>query len=201
MLVTPRSAVNLGKQINVTSEAFEWVRRNRPDITAADELDGACGVKDCNQPQLDTFPVCEQHAFDIWLEVGFFRMDAHKAAEAHMRKSAVNATKSQILKEHAAIDQVKTDRMQAPGTIYYIQIEDHIKIGFTADLDVRLSAYPPMARLLATHPGTRQTEAELHQRFSHLLSARREWFRVMPEIEVFIANVRERFRQDQRVTV
>jgi hypothetical protein len=191
--------VNLRKQINMTSEALEWVRSNRPDITAADELDGACGVKDCNQPQLETFPVCEDHAFDIWLEVGFFRMDMHKAAGANQRKDSVEKTKSQILKEQIDIAAVKTERQQQPGTIYYLQIEDHIKIGFTTDLDVRLNAYPPMAKLRATHPGTRETEASVHQRFATDLSGRREWFRTSPKLEAYISLVKEKFKQDRRV--
>jgi hypothetical protein len=191
--------VNLRKQINMTSEALEWVRSNRPDITAADELDGGCGVKDCNQPQLDTFPVCEDHAFDIWLEVGFFRMDIGKAAEAHMRRDSVKKSQVDLIKEHLATEAVKVEREQQPGTIYYLQIEDHIKIGFTTDLDVRLAAYPPMARLRATHPGTRQTEASMHQRFATDLSGRREWFRTSPNLEAYISLVKEKFKQDRRV--
>ncbi|UYM26638.1 hypothetical protein SEA_BAUER_89 [Arthrobacter phage Bauer] len=184
----------------MTSEAFEWVRRNRPDITAADVLDGACGVEDCNQPQLETFPVCEQHAFDIWFEVGFFRMDMRKAAEAHVRKDSVEKVKSQMLKEQLDLENYRADRRRQPGTVYYLQIGDHIKIGYTTDLDVRLAAYPPMAKLLATHPGTRQTEASMHQRFAVHLADRREWFRASPEIESHIQTVREQFKQDRRVT-
>lgn len=200
MLVTPRSAVNLGKQINMTSEALEWVRSNRPDITAVDELDGACGVKDCNHAQLETFPVCEQHAFDIWVEVSFFRMELAKAAAAHMRKESIEETKSRIIKEQLDSDRVKDERQQEPGTIYYLQIGEHIKIGYTTNLDVRLGAYPPMAKLLATHPGTRQTESSMHQRFSADISGGREWFRATPEIESHIQGVREQFKQDKRVT-
>jgi len=187
----------------MTSETLEWVRRNRPDIEAVEELDGACGVKNCNRAQFETFPICEQHAFDIWLEVGFFRMDVSKAAGAHIRKGVVEKTKAELINEALGIEKFKAEqranKMQAPGTIYYLQIEDKIKIGYTQDLGNRLKQYPPMARLLATHPGTFQLEADMHRKFSVYLSDRREWFVANAELTAHIERIHKDFKQDKRV--
>jgi hypothetical protein len=87
-----------------------------------------------------------------------------------------------------------------PGTIYYLQVEDKVKIGFTRDLNIRLQAYPPMARLLATHPGTYQLEADMHRKFAHHLTDRKEWFTVSDELTAHLEEVRANFKQDRRVT-
>jgi len=184
----------------MTSEALEWVKRNRPDITPAEELDGVCGVKECNRPQMDTFPVCEDHAFDIWVEVGFLRMDMHKAAAAHMRKVDVQKIKNELIEEALGVIKFKEERQQTPGVIYYLQVEDLIKIGFTRDLHGRLRAYPPMARLLATHPGTFQLEGQMHKKFAHHLADRKEWFTVHVALLEHIERVRKEFKQDKLVT-
>lgn len=65
-----------------------------------------------------------------------------------------------------------------PGWVYYLRVDERIKIGFSTDVRQRMRAYPPTAELLAVHPGTRDTERQMHERFAGHLAQGREWFRV-----------------------
>lgn len=188
----------------MTIETLEWLKNNRPDLAAREELDEWCGVKNCQQPQLDRMPVCEDHAFDIWVEIGFRRMDIIKAANAHRRKESQDEELSRLIKEKLGVEKFLEDRLanskQAPGTIYYLLLEDQVKIGYTADLETRLRSYPPMAKILATHPGTRETEKAMHRKFFNHLANRNEWFYQNEELTLHIDEVRKQFKQDHRVT-
>lgn len=158
-------------------------------------MNGWCGVKDCNQPQLDNMPICENHAFDIWVEVGFRRMDISKAGAAHMRNQDIQKARTELIREKMGVEQYMAERRQAPGTIYYVLIADQIKIGFTTDLETRMKGYPPMAKVLATHPGTRETERQMHDKFAAHLAGGREWFAAHDEIHEHIEQVRQQFPQ------
>lgn len=63
-----------------------------------------------------------------------------------------------------------------PGFIYYILINEQIKIGYSADVTLRMRHYPPGSKLLAVEPGTLHTEKERHQEFGRDLARGREWF-------------------------
>lgn len=76
--------------------------------------------------------------------------------------------------------------------IYFLQPTDGgaIKIGFTEDLDARRRQLErhygcPLA-ILATMPGGREEEAEIHERFDELRLGRTEQFRPAPELMEFI---------------
>lgn len=80
-------------------------------------------------------------------------------------------------------------RREAPtaGHVYFLLSDNLVKIGWASDLDARLKAYSPGARLLAVMPGTKQDEGRMHKKFGDLKTNRREWFtyhpRVMEEVE------------------
>lgn len=84
-------------------------------------------------------------------------------------------------------------RAMNPGWIYYIQIDDRIKIGFSLDVKSRMRAYPPNAHLLAVHPGTKKLEREMHEQFRSALAAGREWFHRAPEVLEHIEQVVAQF--------
>lgn len=73
------------------------------------------------------------------------------------------------------------------GHVYFLLSDNLVKIGWTGDVDRRLSEYGPGARILAVMPGTRKDEGWMHRKFSDLRTNRREWFsyhpRVMEEVE------------------
>ena len=76
--------------------------------------------------------------------------------------------------------------------IYFAQIQatGGIKIGFSDDVPTRLEQLEryygcPMA-LLATMPGDRATETEIHGRFAHIRLGRKEQFRPARDLMEFI---------------
>lgn len=84
-------------------------------------------------------------------------------------------------------------RRQEAGWVYYLLVGDRIKIGYTQDVKQRLRAYPPNSPLLAVHPGTRETEQAMHERFAQYRQAGREWFRDAAELRDHIAVVVDQF--------
>lgn len=84
-------------------------------------------------------------------------------------------------------------RGQQPGWVYYLRIGDRVKIGYSVDVKERMRAYPPGSHLLAVHPGTKQLETEMHQRFAGSRAAGREWFRETPDLTEHIGQVLEQF--------
>lgn len=76
--------------------------------------------------------------------------------------------------------------------VYFIQAVDGgpIKIGYSKDVEARRrmleSAYKRPLAVLATMPGGRKEEAEVHDRFSHLRFGRTEQFRPNAELLEFI---------------
>lgn len=73
--------------------------------------------------------------------------------------------------------------------VYYILVGQHIKIGYTANVTVRLSNYPPNSELLGIEVGDRQREKERHDQFHAYLAYGREWFNDCDEIREHIATL------------
>ena len=83
--------------------------------------------------------------------------------------------------------------------IYFIQSADGgpIKIGYARDIDSRVKALEGQSGkemiVLASLPGGKKDETELHRRFAHLrLDARREQFRPAKDLVDFIGNKKTR---------
>lgn len=178
-------------------EEYAFVSTGRYDLLARESLDEWCGVKDCKNPQWDKLPLCQNHAFDLWTEVEYHRMELRQAGAARMRRQSVEQIRSEIIKERMGVEKFLAEYKQKPGIIYYLQVADQIKIGYTADLPTRMKAYPPMAELLATHPGTRQTERQMHQKFAVKRAARNEWFHPHDKLTEHIELVRTQFSQER----
>ncbi len=76
--------------------------------------------------------------------------------------------------------------------IYFMQSPDGgpVKIGYSGDVEARArqleSHYGKPLAVLATVPGDRAEEAEMHRRFAHLRLGRTEQFRPAPELMDFI---------------
>lgn len=95
-----------------------------------------------------------------------------------------NETVSGLVEAMAPTTDTQPARRAAPvdGTIYFLQSNGYVKIGRTSDLDRRMREYDPAARILAVKPGTRSDERKLHQKFSHLRTARNEWYATAPQV-------------------
>lgn len=120
-------------------------------------------------------PLCDRHVLHVWAQV----QEQHEATVA----------RSQVRLEDDRKAATREERMTAPGTIYYLRVGDHIKVGYASALESRLAAYPPTAELLATHPGTLRDEQRLHKRFAHYRAAGREWYEPHATLMQHIATV------------
>ena len=197
--------VNLRKQDDMSIESLDSFYY-KPDDRPVDLVHGGvCVMKGCREPQFEFhFPTCEKHSWEIWAKLDRRNDSPQEQALAEDKeRSAAKLSDEQFIKRQAEIreeirEMRETSRTQ-PGTIYYLTLEDVVKIGFTRDLNIRLQQYPPMARLLATHPGTFQVESDLHKKFSKYLSARKEWFVIHDELMAHIERVRKEFKQDKLV--
>lgn len=63
-----------------------------------------------------------------------------------------------------------------PAVVYYLQVGELVKIGYTANLMQRMDTYPPDSKLLAVEPGGKDVERDRHRQFHHALGLGREWF-------------------------
>jgi len=90
-------------------------------------------------------------------------------------------------------EQERESRSLIAGWIYYIRVDERIKIGYSTDVKQRMRAYPPHSELLAVHPGTPTLEREMHAQFAGHLAQGREWFRPDDPVMVHIARVVEQF--------
>lgn len=148
---------------------------------------------------LDT-PFCEACALALWavLDEGLPQDAKDAAGGGHvMSYLERKAMADEVQREQ---DQVEADRAHAefmtkPGTIYYLRVGDLVKVGYSADLTQRMKQYPPHAVLLAQHPGTRETERDMHQKLATKLAKGREWFKTCPEVEAHIETVKATYAQ------
>ena len=99
--------------------------------------------------------------------------DSHVAVVVHQ----VQITASPQLAIRSA-----THRSRGNGWIYYLRVEDRIKIGFSTNLAPRLKSYPPASVVLATHEGSMEDEHDLHVRFADDVAETREWFHPSPQV-------------------
>lgn len=134
-------------------------------------------------------PICDAHA-----------KITHREVEAVKRLS--DASVARQVAEHKAALEENTEKIEAgqrvttgpiPGWVYYIQVDDTIKIGYAKDVTNRMRAYPPSAKLLAVEPGTKKTERDRHSHFNAYLAHGREWFRDAPELREWITTLRTEY--------
>jgi hypothetical protein len=70
--------------------------------------------------------------------------------------------------------------------IYFLALDDKVKVGWTSNLEQRMKSYPPHSRLLVTYPGSRADERDLHRTLATSRVAGREWYERTPHIETTI---------------
>src|SRR6218665_3310652 len=145
--------------------------------------------------RVDGYAMCEFHYNQINAhgieQVRAKRPNQVLMDEARRRHKRVEA-------EESRADEVRKARRNQPGFVYYIRMDDLIKIGYASDVARRMRAYPPSAELLAVHPGTQQLEREIHAEFSAFLKRGREWFSPHEKVMEKVAEIRMRFGDPAR---
>lgn len=158
-----------------------------------------CANYSCYNPSgfLDS-PFCDDCIWKLWAHIDSTQTDEHKELarrgwfdEIH-RLNAEDDNRERERQEFLQERQRK-GFMTTPGTIYYLRVGNLIKIGYSIDFEQRLKQYPPNVTLLATHPGTRETERQMHHKFLHRVAKGREWFTPCREIDDHIEDVRSQF--------
>lgn len=140
-----------------------------------------CAFEDCtDRATYHNTPLCREHAAQVWKLV-------EQQEPTEYRQLVLGEVKPVAPKPR------KSYRSNRPGHIYYLQVGDRVKIGFTTDLYRRMTEYPPNAVLLATHPGTPAMEKELHQDFRRYLADGREWFDPNPSLDTHLQKVLEKY--------
>lgn len=84
-------------------------------------------------------------------------------------------------------------RLRRHGFVYFVRAGDFIKIGFAVDVQRRIASLqtgsPMPLTLLATTPGTLDSERAYHKRFDELWE-RGEWFRAVDPLVSFVDGMR-----------
>lgn len=140
----------------------------------------------CDSPAAEwaPFPICAHHAMRLYRS-----MDATLEA----------AQDDPLLMATIGLDAIEDQRTRVKlgslepdpdPVVYFLLIEGLVKIGHTDNLTKRLRSYPPHAQLLATEPGDRSREAQLHREFDDYLLAGREWFTPGPRLRAYIEGLK-----------
>jgi hypothetical protein len=111
---------------------------------------------------------------------------AREAAEAEARevwRSEEHRQENLRRREEAAAD------LERRGLVYFIRINDLIKIGKSLRFEQRLTSFSyPGIKVLATEPGYSIREANLHRQFSSYRHSG-EWFRAAQPLLDYIATL------------
>jgi hypothetical protein len=110
----------------------------------------------------DVVPVCRRHAIEIWKQVQLTLPPAESAIQREARQLADEARRAGV--------------RQQMGWVYFLELDDKIKVGWTSNLEKRLRSYPPHARMVVEYPATRADERDLHRTLRTELVAGREWY-------------------------
>lgn len=114
------------------------------------------------------FPICGRHAAQLYRYLVKLMGEYDSQPLARMQMF-VHALEEQ--QRAAAITKAASSYV-----VYYVQVADLIKIGYTGHLRRRLASYPPTSKLLATELGGERLEHQRHQQFAELLRHGNEWF-------------------------
>ena len=158
-------------------------------------FDEQASRRDCQPRAICTWFDCERLSATE-LDVPLCMIHACAAHHDYVRVTADAQTAEQTALERS-IEKVESGvpldpNDPTPGWIYYIQIDDVIKIGYAKRISQRMRAFPPNATLLAAEPGTKKLEHVRHSLFHVHLAWGREWFHDNPELRDWIAKIIER---------
>ena len=137
-----------------------------------------CCWPQCGNPSYEDAPLCSAHitvAHGMQIRIWNGQEALHKVRA--------------ILTQQEDEPEQTTEPEPIPGTVYYVQIGSHVKIGWTANMEGRMRKYPPNSVLLAQHPGTRKDENRMHRRFAADRTHGREWYVPSASLTRHIANV------------
>lgn len=153
----------------------------------------------CNQSGFLDSPFCADCTWLLWAHLDATFPEDQKEMARQGRIEAIQQKEAEDEAMHQRAEEARAEAerkgfLTSPGMIYYLLVGDLVKIGFTVSLEQRMKSYPPNAKVLATHPGTRETERQMHHKFLHRVAEGREWFTPCAEIDQHIEEVKAQFK-------
>jgi len=141
-----------------------------------------CPIPGCIFPIAEDALVCWQHSLQIWERVQTKHLESAGSAITTESVAARTARQADERKR-------RTQGSLEPGWIYFLTLDDKIKVGWTANLEKRLRSYPPHARMVVTYPASRADERDLHRTLRQSLVAGREWYARTPQVLEYMRDV------------
>lgn len=151
--------------------------------------DGPCRLQVVTTEPL---PLCDEHYASTGLQ-GLKRW--HDAAPPEVTKE-VNRLFNERIAEYLAIEFdsrqiVDPEELESRGVVYFIQSQQLVKIGTSLNVVKRMQEFSvPHITLLATEPGYKRRERQLHLQFRALRVGRREWFKLGEPLTTHINQIR-----------
>jgi len=131
-------------------------------------------------------PFCSTHLAIAWSQMQ--RLRGHpeliQTVEALNAKARADAEAKEAREQAAFL--ARTD-----GQIYFIRLNDLIKVGWSRDIRGRLKSYGASAQLLCHYPATRDDETTLHRQLRPALAKGREWYHPGDVIDLFLTRALE----------
>jgi hypothetical protein len=140
----------------------------------------------CDDPAMDgaPFPLCIPHGAQI-LRFMQGQIAAVEAAPVDIRLAVLSHTFDRTTHQPTKV------KYAPDPVVYYVQIDQHVKIGYSSNLRQRLKSYPLNRRLLATEPGDENTESVRLNEFAEHRAMGREWFYPAPRLLGHINRLRK----------
>lgn len=149
-----------------------------------------CPIPGCRDGATINGMVCTAHGVQIWSHIESVRdKDGFHVAEAVERQQ-------DRMERQAAENARAVAATRAEGWIYFLALDDKVKVGWTANFEQRMKNYPPHSRLIVRYPATRADERDLHRTLKTSLVAGREWYERTPQVMATIAEI-ERKNQER----
>lgn len=136
----------------------------------------------------DYLPLCTNHSLVVWQRVQLIKNEPTVLVAAEDARAARARRDQERAAEEAARRRASQD-----GEIYFVRINDLVKVGWTRTLGRRLKEYGAGAELLAHYPAKAHEEHPLHKQLRPALAKGREWYRDGDLVQLFINHALERY--------
>lgn len=167
------------RKLNLRGDGMSPVLRSATPCPIQFDDGGACG-----KPSMEDgpYPICTAHIRQAYRWVAR-HMESYTEDPLFVLTYGIERAQA----ERAAQDEKMIDREHV---VYYVQIGEHIKIGYTSRLKARMKTYPITRRLLAVEAGGLSIEKQRHNQFKQYLDQGNEWFKPGSELLVHINTLR-----------
>lgn len=134
-------------------------------------------------------PLCYEHGLIAWRQVQKVSdlpviIETAAAIEKREQERALAEVRRRVAARGGKGDH--------EGLMYFVRINNLVKVGWTQNLPRRLKEYGAGAVLLVHYPATSEEETELHRSLRPALAKGREWYHDGDVIQLFVKNALQR---------